>query len=157
MENLLGIKHGIPNCIGWIDGNPFPIKRPVLNGDTYFNRKGFYSINGQGKQKLFSLFLVWIFCSWRGVVCFRLEKRVCRFHTFSYSYCCSFDFSDNYHIFHPSLLFYFFLSFRPTLLLSDKSLFILLFSFLQSCNGLLPRIDGGSKSGRPENIVAAYL
>ena len=42
-------KHGIPQCIGCIDGSHFPIRRPKRYGDTYYCRKGFYSINGQGK------------------------------------------------------------------------------------------------------------
>jgi len=49
--DIFRTKYGIPQCVGCVDGCHFPIKRPVLYGDTYFNRKGFYSINGQGKRK----------------------------------------------------------------------------------------------------------
>lgn len=50
-------KHGIPQCVGCVDGSHFPIRRPKKYGDTYFNRKGFYSFNGQGKIKILWILL----------------------------------------------------------------------------------------------------
>jgi hypothetical protein len=34
----------IPQCYGCIDGSHIPIKKPVHQGEDYFNRKGFYSV-----------------------------------------------------------------------------------------------------------------
>jgi hypothetical protein len=40
-------KFDIPNCVGIIDGRLFPLEtRPLINGEYYFTRKGFYGING---------------------------------------------------------------------------------------------------------------
>jgi hypothetical protein len=40
-------KFDIPNCVGIIDGTLFPLETiPIINGEDYFTRKGFYGING---------------------------------------------------------------------------------------------------------------
>jgi len=38
----------IPGVVGCIDGTHIRIKRPVHNGQGYYNRKGYYSMNVQG-------------------------------------------------------------------------------------------------------------
>jgi hypothetical protein len=40
-------KFDIPNCVGIIYGTLLPLEtRPLINGEDYFTRKGFYGING---------------------------------------------------------------------------------------------------------------
>jgi hypothetical protein len=40
-------KFDIPNCVDIIDGTMFPLEiRPLINGEDYFTRKGFFGING---------------------------------------------------------------------------------------------------------------
>jgi len=41
-------KSQIPGVVACIDGCHIPIQRPCHSGSTYFNRKGYYSINVQG-------------------------------------------------------------------------------------------------------------
>lgn len=41
-------QYGIVQCVGLIDDTHIPIKRPVQDGDTYFNRKHYYSLNVEG-------------------------------------------------------------------------------------------------------------
>ena len=41
-------KTGIPGVIGCIDGSHIPIIQPGKFGKSFYNRKGFYSINIQG-------------------------------------------------------------------------------------------------------------
>jgi len=44
---------GIPGVVACIDGSHIPIIQPTGTGPAYFNRKGFYSINVQGKSSLY--------------------------------------------------------------------------------------------------------
>jgi len=39
---------GIPGIVGAIDGTHIQIVKPCVHGETYFNRKGYYSLNIQG-------------------------------------------------------------------------------------------------------------
>ena|SRR5436305_2899535 len=39
---------GVPGIVGALDGTHIAIARPCTDGDDYFNRKSFYSINVQG-------------------------------------------------------------------------------------------------------------
>uniref|UniRef100_H2YLL6 DDE Tnp4 domain-containing protein n=1 Tax=Ciona savignyi TaxID=51511 RepID=H2YLL6_CIOSA len=41
------IDKGMPNCVGAIDGCHIAIPKPAINGEDYWNRKSFYSINMQ--------------------------------------------------------------------------------------------------------------
>ena len=36
--------HGVPQCVGAIDGSHIPINAPNRNHTNYYNRKGFYSV-----------------------------------------------------------------------------------------------------------------
>ena len=40
-------RYGFPGVVGAIDGTHIRIPRPVVDGDQYFNRKDFYSLNTQ--------------------------------------------------------------------------------------------------------------
>lgn len=39
---------GIPGVVGAIDGTHIQVNRPCVNGEVYFNRKSYYSLNIQG-------------------------------------------------------------------------------------------------------------
>lgn len=41
---------GIPGIVGAIDGTHIAIRKPLVNGEDYYNSKGKYSINVQGMQ-----------------------------------------------------------------------------------------------------------
>lgn len=41
----------VPQCIGLMDGTHIPIRRPNEDGETYWNRKGYYSLNVEGKVR----------------------------------------------------------------------------------------------------------
>jgi hypothetical protein len=45
---VLQQQSGIPGIFGAIDGTHININKPIEDGQDYFNRKSFYSINVQG-------------------------------------------------------------------------------------------------------------
>lgn len=49
---------GIPGIAAAIDGTHIALKKPNIDGEVYFNRKHFYSLNVQGIILLSSLFAV---------------------------------------------------------------------------------------------------
>ena len=48
--NRWRIQTGIPGIVGAIDGTHISIRKPCRNGEAYFNRKSFYSLNVQGTK-----------------------------------------------------------------------------------------------------------
>jgi hypothetical protein len=52
--DLWRLQTGIPGIFGAIDGTHIAIKKPCDDGDDYFNRKAFYSLNVQGSGYLLS-------------------------------------------------------------------------------------------------------
>lgn len=48
---------GFPNCVLLLDGKHFPVKRPGGTGNTYYSRKGFFSVNLQGMFAILKLIL----------------------------------------------------------------------------------------------------
>jgi len=46
--NAWNSQTGIPGIAGCIDGTHIVIEKPCKNGEVYFNRKGYYSLNVQG-------------------------------------------------------------------------------------------------------------
>jgi hypothetical protein len=46
------VKSGMPGVVACVEGCHIPILQPACTGSTYFNRKGFYSINVQGTTLL---------------------------------------------------------------------------------------------------------
>lgn len=47
ISNTFKAKNGFPDIIGCIDGSHIPICKPSQNAESYFNRKGYYSMNVQ--------------------------------------------------------------------------------------------------------------
>lgn len=48
---VLQQQSGIPGIFGAIDGTHIGINKPFENGQDYFNRKSFYSVNVQGMNQ----------------------------------------------------------------------------------------------------------
>ena len=46
--NRWRVQTGIPGIVGAIDGTHISIKKPCIDGESYFNRKSYYSLNVQG-------------------------------------------------------------------------------------------------------------
>jgi len=51
--NRWRMQTGIPGIVGAIDGTHIAIQKPCKNGEAYFNRKSFYSLNVQGIRRRF--------------------------------------------------------------------------------------------------------
>lgn len=43
----------VPNCVAYMDGTHLAITRPATNGEDYFNRKGYYSLNVLGEKRTY--------------------------------------------------------------------------------------------------------
>ena len=48
--NRWRMQTSIPGIVGAIDGTHISIRKPCRNGEAYFNRKSFYSLNVQGTK-----------------------------------------------------------------------------------------------------------
>jgi hypothetical protein len=78
----------IPGIVACIDGSHIPIKRPRHDGEGYFNRKHFYSLNVQGMEMgiLFDLLMI------SGS---RPSKAICRFDSRLAGVCCRWSHLEN--------------------------------------------------------------
>ena len=50
LRSITELQTGIPGIVGAIDGTHISIRKPCRNGEAYFNRKSFYSLNVQGTK-----------------------------------------------------------------------------------------------------------